>query len=517
MPDSESKTFEVTLNSKENYMIAPNSSNTAQFYTPMSASTMNRMLSDMGLDIVKSVKRKQGSLKTLGVNTEVATDIVVAKIDPERAELLKETLPQNLSITKDEVLTYGSVAVEHGFKGLSFTASSKIITTTVQFKIIGIDDQPISKVMVQLVGDAYPSQNITDENGMVSLEFVSLEKNPSARLLVVTPTNDYWDIYNKNPEISFSSINTIKLKPLFEKNEDFKVGWGQQLIGLSNIPKDMTGAGIKVAIIDSGCDNQHKLLKHINLGMDFTSDDASKWNQDEIGHGTHCAGVIAARNVEGSNGFAPEAEVHILKIFPGGSYSSLIEALDYCVEHKIDVVNMSLGADTVNATVEEALNIAAQNGIACIVAAGNSGNSVRYPASSPYAFAVAAIGNIANIQKNTWDSTIGDVNLQTSTGMFWPKFSCYGPEISVCAPGVAIISTVPGGGYKAESGTSMAAPHITGIATLLLAHHPLFKMQFQERNIQRVTALFELIRSLCVPSPFDATRTGAGIPVFKNT
>lgn len=516
MPDSESKNFEVTL-AKQKYMIAPNPSNTAQFYTPMSASTMDRMLTDMGLDIVKSIKRRQGIIKTFGANTDVATNIVVAKIDTDRAELLKETLPQNLLITKDEVLTYGSIAVDSSFKGMSLTSTSKIITTTVQFKVIGIDEQPVAKVLVQLVGDAYPSQNVTDENGMVSLEFVSLEKNITARLLVVTPTSNYWDIYNKNPEISFSSINIIKLKPLFEKNEDFKVGWGQKLIGLSNIPKEMTGAGVKIAIIDSGCDNQHKLLKHIHLGMDFTSDDASKWNEDEIGHGTHCAGVIAARNVDGSNGFAPEAEVHILKIFPGGSYSNLIEALDYCIEHKIDVVNMSLGADTVNATVEEALNNAAQNGIACIVAAGNSGNSVRYPASSPNAFAVAAIGNIANIQQNTWDSTIGDVNLETSTGMFWPKFSCYGPEISVCAPGVAIISSVPGGGYKAESGTSMAAPHITGIAALLLAHHPIFKMQFQEHNIQRVNALFALIRSLCVPSPFDATRTGAGIPVFKNS
>lgn len=172
-----------------------------------------------------------------------------------------------------------------------------------------------------------------------------------------------------------------------------------------------------------------------------------------------------------------------------------------CVEHQIDVVNMSLGGDPeINPVVEQSLTAAALRGIACIVAAGNSGDAVKYPASSQHAFAVAALGNLSALQPNTWDSTTVQQSFVGANGMFSPSFSCFGPQISACAQGVSIISTVPGGAYKAESGTSMAAPHITSLVALLLAHHPLFQTQFKARDIQRVAALFNMIRSICTAS-----------------
>jgi subtilisin family serine protease len=105
--------------------------------------------------------------------------------------------------------------------------------------------------------------------------------------------------------------------------------------------------------------------------------------------------------------------------------------------------------------------------------------------------------------------------------LFAPSFSCFGPQIAVTAPGVAILSTVPNGGFDAQSGTSMAAPHVTGVAALLLAHHPMFESAFKERNAQRVAALYRLIRELC-PAPNSTAyqqdlapeRAGAGVPTL---
>jgi subtilisin family serine protease len=101
------------------------------------------------------------------------------------------------------------------------------------------------------------------------------------------------------------------------------------------------------------------------------------------------------RNNVGVRGFAPAAEIHACKIFPGGQISQLIDALEYCIEKQVDIVNLSLGTDQVSEVLEQQLLRLTNVGIACIVAAGNSGGPVQYPASSPNVLAVAAIGHVA--------------------------------------------------------------------------------------------------------------------------
>jgi subtilisin len=291
-------------------------------------------------------------------------------------------------------------------------------------------------------------------------------------------------------------------------------------MGLDRVPDGVNGHGVKIAIIDSGIDVTHPLLNHVQNGLDLTNgstNDDRSWGNDIVGHGTHCAGIITARGTPTVplRGFAPAAEIHALKVFPGGRFSSLLDALDYCIEKNIDVVNMSLGSAQASEAVEQKLEEAWLSGVACIAAAGNSGGAVQYPASSPKVLAVSALGKINEFPADSWDAQTLLPGLIASDGTFSPAFTCFGPEIGVTAPGVAIISTVPDNGFDPQSGTSMAAPHVTGVAALLLAHHPVFKTgQFAARGGQRVNALFYAIRSLCVPLSFPRERAGAGVPLL---
>lgn len=495
---------------RRNYLIAPRQIAGVQ---PMSVGDIDQTLKILGIDVVRRID----AVQTLSLDQDNA--IVVASIEPDRAELLRKTMPQQLLLTEDKLLDYADTLASPEIR--TFSSMADLIVKKLQFRILGEGDKPLSNVTVQLAGDAFPAQGITDEKGEVELELKTLSPKPPRFLRAMAP-DSYWDVYLENPQLSNNIINTLRLSSLAETingfPKEFQFGYGQRLMGLDQVPKEKrTGVGVKLAIIDSGCDNSHPLLKHVKLGRDFSGDpDVNSWNKDIIGHGTHCAGIITAYSSDNSflSGFSPEAEVHILRIFPGGGYSNLIEALNYCIEHKIDVINLSLGVDSgINPIVEQKLELATNNGIACIVAAGNKvGGKVFYPASSPYTLAVAAVGNNKELQPYTWDSTTVQTELTADDGIFVPSFSCSGPEIDVCAPGVGIISTYPGGTFKPESGTSMAAPHITGLATLLLAHHPLFQTQFRERSRDRVQALFNLIRSQRKTYPFDFTRVGTGLP-----
>ncbi|MEN3776545.1 S8 family serine peptidase [Priestia megaterium] len=505
------------------YMIAPRRSPEARMVglQPMATSTMDQMISALGLDVIRRIRRGHGTIQTLSAGAGEATDILVAQIEPERANLLQQTLPPHLVMARNKRLTYGDTARSQQAQphAEAFSPTAKTSTLKFGFRVLGQDNKPLSNVTVQLVGEAFPTQGLTNEKGEVQLELITIGDKPP-RLLTVNTHDSYWNLHLRNPQITSDTVNLIQMSSFADTfpgfPNGFQCGWGQRLMGLDKLPKEVNGAGVKIAIIDSGCDNSHPLLHHIQHGQDFTNNpDQNSWNQDTIGHGTHCAGIIAARSADSSmmRGFAPEAEVHILRVFPGGQYSSLIEALDYCIDHRIDVVNMSLGGDSeVNPVVEEALEFAALNGVACIIAAGNSGDAVKYPARSRQAFAVAAVGNLKDLHPTTWESTTVQAGLVAPDGIFSPSFTCFGSEISVCAPGVEIISTLPGGTFGAQSGTSMAAPHVTGFAALLLAHHPLFQTQFQNRGPQRVAALFNMIRSLCKPCSFDKSRTGAGLP-----
>lgn len=508
--------------SKRTYMLAPRRGLAARAagVQPLSLQLFSAAVQSLGIEVVRRVRRGQGTIQTLSAGPGEGTEVVVARIEPERAELIRSSLPAQFMLAEDKPLDYGNsprlLRAPAGVAPFSLGAGAN--ARTIKFKVVGDDDAALAGITVQLTGDAFPSTGQTNNKGEVSLELVTLGQRP-ARALFVTPVPGYWDLYLTNPQLDEGAVNLIRLRSLGQTMpgfpQQFAYGWGQRLMGLDRLPPELGGKGVRIAVIDSGCDNTHPLLQHVQAGRDFTGAAAGSWSEDVVGHGTHCAGVIAARAAGGIQwrGFAPEAEVHALRIFPGGQYSSLLEALDYCIDNQIDIVNMSLGGDSeVNPVVEETLEIARLNGICCIVAAGNSGDAVKYPASSIQTLAVAAIGNTMDLQPDTWDATTLQTGMVAGDGIFSPSFTCHGPQVNVCAPGVGIVSTVPGDAFEPQSGTSMAAPHVAGMAALLLAHHPVFQNQLRGRSPQRVEALFTMLRSVALPYAFGTERTGSGLP-----
>jgi subtilisin family serine protease len=392
--------------------------------------------------------------------------------------------------------------------------------TEVEFVVMGKDGAPLADAEVSLFGGLLPSTAVTGPNGSVRLSLFGEDPRMISGVYV-KPRADHWSFYQRDPDISLDQPNLIALRAfsdwpaLQNLPGQNTLGWGARAMQLDKVPAQFRGQGIRIAVIDSGAATSHGNLNRIHAGFDVINKQADRntWNTDTLGHGSHCAGVIAAADPAwGIRGFAPEAEIHVCKLFPGGQISQLIDALEYCIENQIDIVNLSLGGSAPSEALERQIVRAKQAGVACIAAAGNSGGPVQYPASSDHVLAVGAIGKLDEFPPDSYHSeTIGaDIDAQ---GVFTARFSCFGPQVDVCAPGVAIVSSVPPNNFAAWDGTSMAAPHVTGLAALVLAHHPEFQLLGRNRSPQRVERLFQILRLSAQPvAQRDPLRNGYGMP-----
>jgi subtilisin family serine protease len=442
---------------------------------------------------------------------------LVARMTDDKARALQQQAGGQLVIERDQHLHLLDPVPRHPTLVNSFDASAGP-TQNVLMLVLGKDGAPLPDAEVSLFGGLMPANGQTDAQGRVTLKVYG-DSTHAINGVYVKPRADYWSFYQRDPDLSTDEPNVIGLRALSDwpalpgfpaRNT---IGWGERAMRLDQLPPGFRGQGIRVAIIDSGAATTHVNLKQIRTGFDIINKNPDTWNQDVLGHGSHCAGVIAGADpTYGIRGFVPDAEIHACKLFPGGQISQLIDALEYCMEHHVDVVNLSLGGTGPSPTLEAQILRAKRAGVACIAAAGNSGGPVQYPAASPNVLAVAAIGKLDEFPRDSYHAeTINpDVDAQ---GYFTARFSCFGPQVDVCAPGVAIVSSVPPNNFAAWDGTSMAAPHITGLAALMLAHHPAFQGAGGMRSADRVDRLFQLIRmSARRVSLADAAHIGYGLP-----
>ncbi|WP_307622748.1 type VII secretion-associated serine protease mycosin [Streptomyces sp. V3I7] len=237
--------------------------------------------------------------------------------------------------------------------------------------------------------------------------------------------------------------------------------WSLQRLLLDQLHAQATGAGVTVAVIDTGVDDHNAQLRGaLAGGKDYVG--SSDGDQDLEGHGTRVAGIIAARPVKGTGfqGLAPDAKILSYRYTGGeekqGNSRTMSAAIRSAVAAGAKIINIS--SDTTgrqdNLELSNAVAAAVQKGVLIVAAAGNDGANGKsantYPASYPGVLAVAA----------------SDRNDERAF------FSQSGNFVDIAAPGVGMVSTVPKGGQCTADGTSFAAPYVTGVAALLKEKHP---------------------------------------------
>jgi len=253
----------------------------------------------------------------------------------------------------------------------------------------------------------------------------------------------------------------VKLIP-FIVNKELRGTATKSVYGLDMIKaksiweESKKGAGVKIAVIDSGCDINHESLKNNIIGVrNFTDEDKKNPNIviDRVGHGTHVTGIICA-NGNNMTGVAPDAKIYVLKAINRtgtGKLSWVINAIKYAIEKRVDIISMSLGLSENSPKLENIIKEAVNNNIAVVCAAGNEGDG--NDDSFEYSYPAAYIDVIS----------VGAVDKKGVPAKFSNTNAC----IDLVAPGVDIISTYPNNKFASLSGTSMATPYVSGSLALL--------------------------------------------------
>ncbi len=336
---------------------------------------------------------------------------------------------------------------------------------SLSFRVIDEEtDRPVENVTIYCTGSGVTYKGVTDRKGTAAVRVYET----ALRHIIASPRDTYWSKLLPSPRLKDSAEIDIRLKKL---PVDGNHGWGRRLPGMDKTGNRFTGRGVRIAVIDSGTAGREDLKTAGGCNtLDARAPDA--WNVDEKGHGTHCCGIIASQDDKaGVRGMAPDAGIYSLKVFPGGRFSDLVEAVNWCIDNYMDIISMSVGSRSHSAQVEQALREANERGITCIAAAGNDGGPVSYPAAYESVMAVSAVGKRGTFPEDSAHKLQEGDYLSADGEIFFAGFSNYGPEIDVCAPGVAILSTVPTG-YAAWDGTSMACAAVAGLAALILEAYP---------------------------------------------
>lgn len=364
--------------------------------------------------------------------------------------------------------------VEKGFS-VSVTSSEYLSKDNRSFNIIDNNNAVLYKnlgvVVVDDVDEEQLTRSVADSRSPVVYFEKEREFFPADEITLINDLKASVDqLKNKILELE----NFMQKKPI-PKPVVTDLEWGLKAIGIGDT--QFSGKGIDVCILDTGFDVLHPDFAGRTIeGKSFI--EGEEWDKDPNGHGTHCAG-IACGNVRSDTGkrygIANDCNLKIGKVLANsgkGTTSSIIDAIDWAITKKFRIVSLSLASpvklnEKPSVLFETVGNRALDNNCLIIAAAGNESKRpelpapVSAPANSLSIMAVAAIDNQMRIAR------FSNAGINAATG----------GNINVCAPGVDVLSSYPkksgnSGDYALLSGTSMATPHVSGLAALYMEQFP---------------------------------------------
>ncbi|MEJ1169175.1 S8 family peptidase [Variovorax sp. CCNWLW235] len=360
------------------------------------------------------------------------------------------------------------------------------------------------KALVDWDGAHVPA--VTDAQGIASLGIPVLY--PRVELILVEPEHTHWSVFVKGfDRVAAPKRLDVQTTPL--------VPDAYQL--LSNYaPYDpQAGAGVTVGVIDSGV-GPHADIAVAGGGCFVTGEDAADFLDNGIGHGTHVAGIIAGKMAAGSGiyGLAPACRLLAYRVCPktgerGRAKSSdIASALERAIGDGCDIVNISMGSLEPMPEMPDILEKARNAGIAVFAATGNDGQSLlRYPARYSHTLAVGALGRDGTFPADCPES-FQESEIRRKKE-FVAEFSNYGLSTDFIGPGVAVLSTFPGGRYAMMSGTSMATPFTSGMAARLLSGNP--NLLNMPRGPEKADAIVKMLSQAARKVGWSAEYEGFGV------
>lgn len=318
-----------------------------------------------------------------------------------------------------------------------------------------VNDEGAVEVLVHYHGSASRQDSwsaVSEAGGLVIRELAI-----SRAALVVVPPERLDDLLT-DARIAYAEPNSPvqvrqgqpdQVTPWGIINVRANQAWGSGPGAVHVLAGRPTGAGVKVAIVDTGIDRTHPDLL-VAGGYNVINPRAEPI--DDNGHGTFAAGIIGARDNEiGIIGVAPEAELYAVKVLKshgGGDIADVVSGIEWCVQNGMSVINLSLGITSDSVAVKTACDAAWRNGKGAILCAAAGNNEpVVWP------------GNYGSV------ISVGGTDSSNNIG----AFSSQGPPVELCAPGADVFSTGRGGTYVRNTGTSFSAPHVAGAAALLFS------------------------------------------------
>jgi subtilisin len=375
------------------------------------------------------------------------------------------------------------------------------------FSIRSTTGQPIEGVHIIAFTDFQNRQGaeaFTDEQGQAQLYLSSAARFDRVYVL---PRFAFWPKLLHN--VSAAASLTIDLAPItFPVNDALRAVYG-------NAAAEQ-GEGVVVGVIDTGCGPHRQLA--IAGGFNAVGDPGEFHDIDQ--HGTHVAGIIAARGgpSQGVRGVAPAATLRSYRVFARSDERTtnfdIGKAVDRARQDGCDLLNLSLkqsGSQVADDVLRAAIEDARNAGLLPIAAAGNDDRAaVAFPASDDLCIAVTAMGRVGTFPGDSVSAgTIANPR-GNDPDDFLASFSNVGPQVDLTAPGVGIVSTVPEDQFAVMDGTSMACPVVTGIgARLMAANQGIMAMN---RDATRSAAIAQLLLSSAVSLGFGALFEGDGRP-----